>query len=251
MNFLKEAVLNQLIRIPAVKERAKRSHQTGISHNPEMLMRQYELLTKCTNVEGNDILELGPGMTNGVVLKAKENGAASVAIADIERYLSKEETEDQGIDYKIYDGRRIPFDDASFDLIWSSDVYEHVRFPQLTVEETYRLLRPGGMVVHLIDLKDHFSYTSSDPDMVFNCLRYSKWQWEAMTWNRSNFVNRLRASEWIKLHESLGFEIVNSDTLTSDHVVKNLPLEGKLDYLKGFSESDAVTTEIHLTAKKK
>ena len=63
-------------------------------------------------------------------------------------------------------------------------------------------------------------------------------------------MNRLRASEWIKLHESFGFKIVNSDVLTSEHVERNLKDGNRFDYLNKFAESDAVTTEIHLTATK-
>ena len=27
---------------------------------------------------------------------------------------------------------------------WSTSVYEHLRYPEITVAETFRLLRPGG-----------------------------------------------------------------------------------------------------------
>ena len=58
MNIIKEIILNQLIRIPAVKEWSKRGHSTGISHQPELLERQYGLLTKYASVKGKHLLEL-------------------------------------------------------------------------------------------------------------------------------------------------------------------------------------------------
>ncbi|MFN2391407.1 MAG: class I SAM-dependent methyltransferase [Pyrinomonadaceae bacterium] len=249
MNILKEVILNQLIKIPAVKIKAKKHHQTGISHHPEFLIDKYNNLTKYASVKGKHVLELGPGKTIEVMLKAKADGASSVAIVDIEKYLTTQQTLDNGINYKIYDGRKIPFPDESFDLIWSSDVYEHIRFPQITVEETYRLLRPGGMVIHLIDLRDHFSF-GNNPDLIFNCLKYPKWLWEMMTWNRSNYINRLRASEWIKIHESAGFKIINNYTEISDYIRDNYKTKSKLKYLLKYSEYDIISTGMHLVAKK-
>ncbi len=250
MNILKEIILNQLIKIPAVKARAKERHQTGISHHPEFLMSQHNALTKYASVRDKDILELGPGMTIEIVLKAKEDGARSVAIVDIEQYLTHQQALDNGINYQIYDGKKIPFPDESFDLIWSSSVFEHIRFPKITVEETYRLLRPGGISVQLIDLKDHFSYSNNNPDIVFNCLKYPKWLWEMMTWNRSNYVNRLRASEWIELHESFGFKIVSKHMETNDYIHDSYKNKSELKYLLKYSENDAISSEIHLVAKK-
>jgi len=250
MNFVKEVILNQLIRIPAVKEKAKKNHHTGMSHNPESLLKNYNIYTKHSSVKDKHILELGPGKTIEVALKAKENGASSVALVDIEPYLSNQQILDNGINYKIYDGKQIPFPGESFDLIWSSDVYEHIRFPQLTIEETYRLLRPGGMVIHIIDLADHFSFGTNNSDIIFNCLKYPKWIWEAMTWNRSNYVNRLRASQWIDIHESVGFKIISQNTEINEYIRDNYKTSPKLKYLLKYSEYDAISTELHLVAKK-
>ena len=49
------------------------------------------------------------------------------------------------------DGQHLPFRDASFDLVYSSNVAEHVPSPWAMAEEMLRVTRPGGLVV--------FSYT--------------------------------------------------------------------------------------------
>ncbi len=250
MNIIREIVLNQLIKVPAVKARAKKSHKTGISHLPENLDKKYSKLTRHVSVDRKDILELGPGMTIDIALRAKSEGAISIAIADIERYLSDKQTADNGINYKVYDGQEIPFTDGSFDLIWSSDVFEHIRYPKIIVEETYRLLRPGGLVVHIIDLKDHFSYSDSDPDITFNCLKYSERLWNLMTWNRSNYVNRLRVSDWIALHEEVGFKIIEAETETNDYIRDNYGIRNELKYLLRYSNRDAVSSELCLVARR-
>lgn len=250
MNIIKEVILNQLIRIPAVKARAKKSHQTGLSHNPELLAQSYARIVEYSPVKNKDVLELGPGKTIEIIQRALVDGASSVAIADVEAYLDSRQISDNKINYVVYNGRTVPLPDESFDLIWSHDVYEHLRFPKITVEETYRLLRPGGMVVHMIDLMDHFAFGKEDLNLAFNCLKYPEWLWELMTWNRSNYVNRLRASEWIALHQSAGFKILINDTESNKHIMENYKSEAKLKYLLRYSEYDAISAQIFIVAIK-
>lgn len=250
MNILKEIILNLLIKIPAVKNRAKMYHRTGISRDPESFTETYERLTRYAPVKDKRVLELGPGKTIEVILQAKKDGASEIAIVDIEKYLSDREIAENDIDYRIYDGKRIPFSDESFDLIWSNDVYEHIRYPQITIKETYRLLSQGGIAVHTIDLKDHFSYGKNNPDITLHCLKYPEWLWETMTWNRSNYVNRLRASEWIALHKTAGFEILGAHTEDDEYIRDNYKTKKSLKYLLNYSEYDAVAGVIHLIAQK-
>lgn len=250
MNIVREIILNQLIKIPAIKAKAKKYHQTGLSHNPDLIEQTYQSFIKYSSVENKDILELGAGKTAQIILKAKAQGASSVTIADIETYLSEKEIADNKINYVIYEGKHIPLPDESFDLIWSNDVYEHIRFPKDVVKETFRLLRPSGMIVHIIDLSDHFSYGKNKPELSFNCLKYPEWLWEMMTWNRSNYVNRLRASEWVELHKWAGFEIVEAHTKPNEYIKENLRKDNSLKYLLKLPESDAVSGVIHLAARK-
>lgn len=51
---------------------------------------------------------------------------------------------------KDYDGRRIPFPDVDFDAVFSSNTLEHV--PDLTGmhAEIRRVLKPGGLAVHVL-----------------------------------------------------------------------------------------------------
>ncbi len=47
----------------------------------------------------------------------------------------------------LYDGRRFPLGDATFDAVLCSQVLEHVFTPEEFVRELHRVLRPGGLLL--------------------------------------------------------------------------------------------------------
>lgn len=46
-----------------------------------------------------------------------------------------------------YDGTRIPLADSSADVIYSRQVFEHVRRPEPLLAEVHKVLKPGGLFV--------------------------------------------------------------------------------------------------------
>jgi SAM-dependent methyltransferase len=140
-----------------------------------------------------------------------------------------------GISIRIYDGKRMPLRDASVDLVWSHSCFEHIRYPELTVKECARVLRPGGTMVCEIDLKDHYYFA---PEQAADHLRYSEWLWKAMKWNRSAYTNRLRASDWSNLFVRSGFSVRFVRVETSEAL--RAVYRAKPD--RRYSEVDFVTT---------
>ena len=47
-------------------------------------------------------------------------------------------------EFVTFDGRRLPFDDAAFELVFCKQVLEHVERPHEIVAEAARVLEPGG-----------------------------------------------------------------------------------------------------------
>lgn len=64
----------------------------------------------------------------------------------------------------VADGTKLPFRDGSFDLILLVDILEHTSHPERIVQETHRLLAPGGLAVATVPWGCH-------PYVRFDILR--------------------------------------------------------------------------------
>jgi SAM-dependent methyltransferase len=51
---------------------------------------------------------------------------------------------------RVYDGKSLPFPDASFDVVFSSNVLEHIPWVEPFQSEVRRVLRPGGVALHIL-----------------------------------------------------------------------------------------------------
>jgi SAM-dependent methyltransferase len=107
---------------------------------------------------------------------------------------------------------QIPSETVSF--CFSNAVLEHIprnEFETLA-RELYRLLKPGGVSIHRVDLSDHLGGG-------LNNLRFSEKLWEGNLFRRSGFyTNRLRFGELLQLFRGAGFKcsvprVVRWDTL--------------------------------------
>jgi SAM-dependent methyltransferase len=97
------------------------------------------------------ILDYGCGAGHRVyeLLDAGYEHAAGYDVLD---YLNLRDPADRSRFYIAPDGR-MPFDDASFDFIFSDQVFEHVLDQSAAWHEIVRVLKPGGVSVHVIPAK--------------------------------------------------------------------------------------------------
>jgi 2-polyprenyl-6-hydroxyphenyl methylase/3-demethylubiquinone-9 3-methyltransferase len=108
------------------------------------------------------------------------------------------------IDYRVSPGEHLPFDDATFDVVYCCDVLEHVRDIQQVMAETARVLKPGGLYFY-----DTPNCTFASKLIVIKLLQ--EWSWTSfMTPNFHDWNTFLKPDE---LHALLARNgIVNQET---------------------------------------
>lgn len=91
------------------------------------------------------ILELGG--SDGFQARILADGGWNVASIDV---ANRPKRATAHFPVQDYDGHRIPFEDESFDGVFSSNVLEHIPHLAEILAETRRVLRPGAVAVHLL-----------------------------------------------------------------------------------------------------
>jgi SAM-dependent methyltransferase len=109
-------------------------------------IRAHELQTYLPHFPaGARILEVGGG--TGVQAKMLSERGLQVESIDVADSTYSEERVFPVVDY---DGEHIPFEDRSFDVVFSSNVLEHIRNLDAMQSEFRRVLKPGGRCVHAV-----------------------------------------------------------------------------------------------------
>lgn len=93
------------------------------------------------------LLEAGCG--RGDVLKGFQKLGLDVFGLD----LSEEAIDlNPGIEIKIADIEhdKLPYPDATFDIVYSKSLLEHFYYPERYMKEAYRVLKPGGLLLTLV-----------------------------------------------------------------------------------------------------
>jgi SAM-dependent methyltransferase len=90
------------------------------------------------------VLDLGCGAGDSVDLFRSLEPGVRWTGADLERSPEVDRRTRSDADFVSFDGERLPFADASFDLVFCKQVLEHVRRPPPLLAEVARVLRPDG-----------------------------------------------------------------------------------------------------------
>ena len=105
------------------------------------------------SLAGKEILDIGVGIGGPACLLVEEHGAARVTGIDVEdpvlaraaRIVLRRGLQDRVVLKRVEPGP-LPFDDESFDVVFSKDAIIHIHDKGALFREIYRVLRPGGCV---------------------------------------------------------------------------------------------------------
>jgi SAM-dependent methyltransferase len=98
-----------------------------------------ELIQQHHDLDGSTVLDLGAGPAQFAAV-FREAGAHYVAI---DYDVTVASVADGGV---VADAHQLPVRDGSVDIVFSSNLVEHVRDPQVVADEMVRAVRPGGLV---------------------------------------------------------------------------------------------------------
>lgn len=89
------------------------------------------------------------------------------------------------------------------DLVISRAVLEHVNDLHATFRDMYAALKPGGIALHLVDLKSHGLHRDNPLDF----LSWPAWLW-ALMYSAKGVPNRLRVNAYREAARHSGFETI-------------------------------------------
>lgn len=96
-------------------------------------------------IRGRRVLDVGSG--TGVQLAELSKVAEKAVGIDLPDGTYEANADDSVVPY---DGRHIPFPDGYFDVVFSSNVLEHIRHRDEFQDEIRRVLKDGGHCIHLL-----------------------------------------------------------------------------------------------------
>lgn len=114
---------------------------------------------------GGVVVDLGCGAGESYdVFKQVDPGVRWIGL-DIDSSPAVGRRSRTDIEFRTFDGVSIPFDDAAVDIVFSKQVFEHVRHPRQLLMEICRVLRPGGAFIGSVSFLEpyhalsYFNYT--------------------------------------------------------------------------------------------
>ncbi len=114
-----------------------------------------------------NVLDIGCGI--GLIDRLLTSRFKSITGVDVEDgVIEKARAFNPGVDYRLYDGRNLPFDDNTFDLAFAVNVMHHVPTAewQNFVNELHRVVKPGGLAA----IFEHNPANPATRRVVRNCI---------------------------------------------------------------------------------
>lgn len=123
----------------------------------------------------------GPGtITLGLANAIFPGNAVGIDIGEDPVNNARNLAQEQGITnirFEVGSLNELPFENASFDAVFSHNVLEHLEKPEVALSEIYRVLKPGGVIgVTDVDVDAIIFSPSDDPLVEAFELLYRVWE---------------------------------------------------------------------------
>ena len=164
-------------------------------HSPEWFQQveenRYQLepyihsVAQFTRHRGKKILEIGVGAGTDHLQWARagcECYGVDLTAAAIETAKKHLELYGLASDLRHIDAEGLPFDDSSFDLVYSWGAIHHSEKPDRIISEIHRILKPGGKFVGM--LYNRYSVAVAKLWLQHGLLSFRPWQsFDDIAWN--------------------------------------------------------------------
>lgn len=148
------------------------------------------------------------------------------------------------------DGTETQLPTSSVDAVTSTLVLEHVSPNVLSqfCREWWRILRPGGVMSHIVDHSDHYSHFDRSISPV-NFLKFSETVWRLLSSGLS-YCNRLRERDYITMFLEEGFEIARVEPYTDPRALNAVACMSLAPEFREMSPQELAVTRSHIVARK-
>ena len=135
---------------------------------PDVVAQRARFVQLLAPKPGEYLLDVGMGpgfLTHDLAPIVGERGlVAGVDSSAVMIDLAVKRCEGRGpCEFKLGDATQLPFGDANFDAVTSTQVYEYVADMESALAEVHRVLRPGGRVFILDTDWDSVVWSTADP----------------------------------------------------------------------------------------
>ena len=164
----KDQVQNQWNQNPVGSQHAHASQPHTLDWFLEVERHRYEVyapwmreVMEFTQHTGQDVLEIGGGIGTDLAQFAKDRARVTdIDLAAGHLQLAQENFRLRGLEGRFihHDAETLPFDAASFDVVYSNGVLHHTPNTSAVVREIHRVLRPGGRAIIMLYAENSLHY---------------------------------------------------------------------------------------------
>ncbi|MFW6195437.1 MAG: methyltransferase domain-containing protein [Chloroflexota bacterium] len=145
----------------------------------EAMANTNRIMAEAVSLDANTrVIDMGSGYGSTARFLAKTYGCQVVAsnLSEKENQVSQEEAEKEGVGHLVSaeygDFHDLPYEDHSFDVVWSQEAFLHGADKHKILSEAHRVLKPGGTLV-FTDILVSPDTPDADRQRIYERLRTS------------------------------------------------------------------------------